>query len=174
MSSLPTRTNNFANNALTWENKGGDATTREIKSFPSGLSTSAIYMPLKYGGMRVTFTGTSSLTANIEAPASISTTLTGSGTVTDAKLYMGRNITVNIQGGGTLSSSISAKANMSCTIRIGANPSAFDIAQAIWGAVATQYSQPGTMGEAVNNAGTGGVQPAMLNTETGDIIIPLG
>jgi hypothetical protein len=46
---------------------------------------------------------------------------------------------------------------MWATLDAGARPSAFDIAQEIWNAKATQYVSTGTMGQKLNNAASGGV-----------------
>lgn len=174
LGSLPKNKKNFATNASTWQNTGGNAASRGRVSYPSGLSKSAFYLPLKDGGMAVTIVSRGTLSPSIEAIANMTATLAGGGSITPPTLYDTKTMNVTITGGGNITNaSIGAIANMTCTIRIGANPSADDIAQAIWGAVSTQFNEAGTMGEAVNNAGTGGVQPNMLNTNTGDVIVPL-
>lgn len=55
---------------------------------------------------------------------------------------------------------------------IGASPSEYDIAQAVWLIASSAINYPGTAGAKLNSAGSGGAV-SMLNTETGDIIIPL-
>lgn len=55
---------------------------------------------------------------------------------------------------------------------IGASPSEYDIAQAVWLIAASAINYAGTAGAKLNSAGSGGAV-SMLNTETGDIIIPL-
>lgn len=157
LGSLPQYQKNFATNALTWENKGGNAASRERVSFPSGLSTAAFYFPLKDGGMRVTLSGGSSMTASIQGPANMTATITGGGTIVPPTLFNARSMQVTITGGGNIIlAEIGAIANMRCVIKIGAQPSAFDIAQAIWGALAEQYDQVGTMGNKLNSAGAAG------------------
>lgn len=173
LGSLPSYTKNFATNTLTWENKGGDAGSRERVSFPSGLSTSAFHLPLKDGGIRVLITGGSNLVAGIEGPADLTATLTGGGTIVSPTLFSARSMEATVTGGGNITAAqIGAIANMRCVISIGAIPSAFDNAQAVLNAIAADYNIAGTVGAKINSAGSGGAVP-MLNTETGDVIIPL-
>lgn len=165
----PISTKNFATNTLTWQTDN-----REFTSFPSGLYQSSFYMPLKYGAMRITLIGSSDLTAGVIGAGKLTATLIGSGNITQAKLNAGRNLQVTLTGGGDLIvTDIEGPARLQCIIRIGANPSAFDIAQAVWGAVAAQNDTVDSMGEKLNNSGGGAGAVSMLNTETGDIIIPL-
>jgi len=173
LGTLPINRKSFATNSLTWENKSGVAANREKVSYPNGLFQSAFHMPLKYGGIGVTLRGSSTLTSAIQGPANMSATLTGGGAITDGDIARGVNLNVTLTGGGTVTSNIKATAKMTAVIRIGASPSAFDVAQAVLNAVASDYNITGTIGAKINDAGSGGVQPAMLNTETGDIIIPL-
>jgi len=142
-------TKNFATNTLTWQTDN-----REFTSFPSGLSQSSFHMPLKYGAMRMTITGRGDMSAGIIGAGQLTANLTGSGNILQGELNAGRNLQVTLTGGGDLIvADIEAPANLECIIRIGANPSAFDIAQAIWGAIADQNDQTGTMGEKLNSAG---------------------
>lgn len=46
------------------------------------------------------------------------------------------------------------KLTASCSVSIGAVPSAFDIAQAIWQASSSQYNALGSMGRRLNDAGS--------------------
>lgn len=150
LGSLPVNRKNFASNVLTWK-----SANREFNAYPSGTSVSAFHKPLKYGGIAATIKGGGLLTtADISAIGVLSANLEGSGTITQATLNGGVNLVATLTGGGDLVvSTISAKANMTCIIRIGANPSAFDISQAIWGAIAAQNDEPGTMGNKLNSAG---------------------
>lgn len=157
LGSNPVNRKNFATNALTWENKGGNAASRERVSFPSGLSKSAFYFPLKDGGIRVTLSGGSTLTGVIQGPANMLATLNGSGTIVPPTLFDTRTLEVTLTGGGNIVlAEIGAIANMRCVIKIGAQPTAFDIAQAIWGALSEQYDVTGTMGNKLNSAGAAG------------------
>jgi hypothetical protein len=78
---------------------------------------------------------------------------------------MGRNLECTIEGNGGLTASIEAKGLISCVIQIGANPSAFDIAQAVLNALAAQYNIPGTIGAAIQSSSSGG---GSLTTEEHD------
>lgn len=149
-------TKNFATNVLTWTNTG-DADARERKSFPSGYSRAAFYLPLKDGGIRCTIVGSSSITANISAVASMVASLAGSGTIVSPTLYEAKSMNVTITGGGSITNAeMRAVAKMQCIIRIGANPSAFDIAQAVWLMSASSVDIAGTTGEKLNGAGSAG------------------
>lgn len=156
LGSQPINRRNFASNVLTWTNTG-DADARERKSFPSGYSTSSFYLPLKAGGIRCTLVGSGGISADIEAIASMTASLAGSGAITPPTLYEAKSMDVTITGGGSVTNAeMRAIANITCTIRIGANPSADDIAQAIWGSIATQFNEGGTMGQKLNGAGSAG------------------
>lgn len=149
LGSQPVNRKNFATNTLTWQ-----TTNREFTSFPSGLSVSSFHKPLKYGAMRITLTGRGDLLAGIEGIGILNATLTGSGNITQAELNEGRNLQVTLTGSGNLIvADIEGPARLQCIIRIGANPSAFDIAQAVWGAIAAQNDTVDSMGEKLNSAG---------------------
>jgi len=152
LGSQPVKRKNFATNTLTWQTDN-----REFTSYPSGLSESSFYMPLKYGAMRITLTGRGDLTAGIIGTGLLTATLEGSGNITQAKLNAGRNLQVTLTGGGDLIvADIEGPAKMQCIIRIGANPSAFDIAQAVWLMAASSVDIAGTTGEKLNGAGSAG------------------
>ena len=69
----------------------------------------------------------------------------------------GRTQTLIVTGLGELITALPKKlGNMACAVEIGASPSAFDIAQAVWGSVATQLNNTGTMGQKLNGAGNAG------------------
>lgn len=149
LGSQPVNRKNFATNTLTWH-----TTNREFTSFPSGLHQSSFYMPLKDGAMRITLTGRGDLTSDVIGVGVLDATLTGTGNITQAKLNEGRNLSITLTGGGDLIvTDIEGPAKLQCVIRIGANPSAFDIAQAVWGAVAAQNDTTDSMGEKLNSAG---------------------
>lgn len=152
LGSLPKSNRNFMTNALTWS-----SSIRQYVSFPYGYYTRAFIMPLKYGaiGARISTGGT--LSASISAIGTISATIVGSGNFTTAKIARGVNLNATLTGGGSLTNAqISAIANMKAVIRIGASPSAFDIAQAVWTLQAAGVDIPGTTGEKINSAGAAG------------------
>jgi hypothetical protein len=138
--------NNFATNVLTWT--GGANEARERVSYPSGLSRSAFHMALKDGGMRVTVTGGATIISSIEGPANMTVVLTGGGGIVPPTLFAARSMNVLLTGGGSITTAqIGAIANMRCVIRIGASPSAFDIAQAVWLQNPEGVNLPNTMGK---------------------------
>lgn len=148
--SLPQAPRNSLQNALTW-----NTAIREYTSYPSGLYQSAFCMPLKYGGIACRLSGNGSVSSGISATASMSSNLYGSSAVTSS-IAGGVNLISNPTGAAQVVASPSAKGWITCKIQIGANPTAFDVAQAVWGAVASMYNITGTMGASVNAAGAGG------------------
>ena len=124
----------------------------DYASFPVGYYQNGIVLPMKYGGIACTIRCGGSLAASIAATASIGTTLSGAGSLS-VYGYKGLNGAVSVFGSCSFTPGIAARANISCTVTIGAQPSAFDIAQAIWNATATQYNVAGSMGQKLNAAG---------------------
>jgi hypothetical protein len=113
-------------------------------------------LPQQPGGfIRATLTGESSFLATISSIGNMTATLSGEGT-----LNPGANLAFNMYctliGEGNLTPDLKAKAWMWATLDAGSRPSAYDIAQEIWQAQATQYNSTGTMGEKLNGAGTAG------------------
>lgn len=127
----------------------------DFVSFPVGYFQNGIILPMKYGGISCSILGSGGFTAAPTATANIAASITGTGTLS-VYGYKGLNGACSITGTGSFTAGIAAKANLACTITIGAQPSAFDIAQAIWNAQATQYDTPGTMGQKLNGAGSAG------------------
>jgi hypothetical protein len=101
------------------------------------------------GTLGATLIGVGSTVLNAQMGASIYTTLQGSG-----------NVSVDARGIGTMTVNIDA----------GSRPSAFDIAQEVWQSQKTAYNSAGTMGNALNNASTGGVDYAALGLAVWDVL----
>lgn len=158
LGSLPQKNKTFATNALLWQ--GGANNARESVSWPAGYFASAFYMPLKDLGLAAKLIGDGEMTVDSTLAGFIfwlSGNLSGSGTVTNAYLAIGMNLLANLQGSGTVTeASAGLKIWMEALISIGASPSAFDIAQAVWGSVASQNNTSGTMGQKLNGAGSAG------------------
>lgn len=158
LGSLPQNKKTFATNTLLW--KGGANNARESVSWPAGYFTSAFYMPLKDLGLAAKLIGDGEMTVDSTLESFISwmdANLAGSGTVTNAYLAIGMNLLCLIEGAGTVTeASADLKIWMEALISIGASPSAFDIAQAVWGSVASQNNTSGTMGQKLNGAGSAG------------------
>lgn len=116
----------------------------------------------------------------IDVDASIKANVTGAASSQGGNIEpyikgtMGRTQTLLVEGIGEMELALPKKiGTIALNVSIGATPSAFDIAQAVWLQVATAVDVPGTTGAKLSSAGSGGAV-SMLNTETGDIIIPLG
>lgn len=124
-------------------------------SFPVGYHQSAIVLPMKVGGIACYMIGTSSLQGAVTGAASLTCNMSGAGSLT-ATGAKGRNLICSMAGTGTLTSGIQAKGWIRCSIQIGAQPSAFDIAQAVLNATASQYNIPGTIGNKINSASAAG------------------
>jgi hypothetical protein len=134
-------------------------------SVPVGYYHNALIMPLKIGGIACTIkTGGALTVTEIIGVADLASTMNGSSALY-ADGAMGRNLECTIEGNGGLTASIEAKGLISCVIQIGANPSAFDIAQAVLNALAAQYNIPGTIGAAIQSSSSGG---GSLTTEEHD------
>lgn len=94
----------------------------------------AMQMALSDGGMAARLNGSGAFGAlNLNATGNLTSDLAGSGTITAANLAGGINMAIAITGGATLSNlDMKAKAGLACSITIGAQPTAVDIAQAVW------------------------------------------
>lgn len=70
---------------------------------------------------------------------------------------MGKTQTLIVQGIGELHLALPKKiGTMALSVEIGATPSAFDIAQAVWLQAASAVNVPGTTGEKLTGAGSSG------------------
>ena len=162
LGSLPPRQRNSVQNALTWS-----SAIRQYVSFPYGYYRSAFVMSLKYGAIGAKLNGSSVLISDIYAVGVLTSTLIGGGNIINARIAAGRNIGALIIGSGQIiDAEIQAPARMKATIRIGAAPSAFDIAQAVWTLQAAGINIPGTTGEKINSAGATG-DPWSTDLSTG-------
>lgn len=134
---------------FSWSNKV--ASTPQGYRFGKGALN-----PMATGGLSANASGSGAMTTDMTAIAYIAGLLAGSGGVTSADLKMGRAISALLAGSGNLTLSMTAIANISAIIRIGASPSVEDIKQGILNALKTDFNNPGTIGEAINDAGAGG------------------
>lgn len=95
--------------------------------------------------------------ADIQGYAQPDSTITAQGIVFDADATRLVNSPSTIVGEGLVTTALpKGRARPTATIRIGASPSADDIAQSVWGSIASALNEPGTMGEAMNGAGSAG------------------
>lgn len=168
---------------------GGIASSTQIQS------TSALTLNLAAGkNLEAAMSGTGNITnAIIDLVVSMVASITASGLITDAALVGSLNMTANLAASGNvtgtlralahLTAALTAAASMSPQMNATANMEADitpftelspeNLAASVWNSVASAYNEAGTMGEKMNDAGTGGAHPNLLNTETGDLIIPL-
>lgn len=144
--------------------------------------------------LEAAMTGSGTITtAIIDLVVSMVASIAASGLITDAALVGSLNMTADLAASGnvtgtlralaTLTASLTAAASMSPQMNATANMEADitpftelspeNLAASVWNAAASAYNEAGTMGEKMNDAGTGGAHPNLLNTETGDLIIPL-
>jgi len=125
-------------------------------SYPAGYRLgTAIYMPLIDGGMAGKATGTADTNASIRGDGYMVGTLTISITTSASG-----DLLANINGTATItittSGTITGRGFIGGTTNIGAQPSADDIAQAVWMSVAASLNVAGTMGAKLNGAASAG------------------
>ena len=108
-------------------------------------------------GAAVSTDSTGSVIAGINAIASGGAEIGGAGSVPNAKATRLVNSPATITGTGSLVQALpKGRARATALVNVGAAPSAFDIAQAIWNAPSASYDVAGSMGEKVNAAGSAG------------------
>lgn len=86
--------------------------------------------------------------------------------------YRGYTAALTAAGDAFLVAAPRRTCRFSLTVDVGATPSAFDIAQAIWNSPKSSYNAPGTMGNAVNSAGTAGDPVEALLTDSRMLTVP--
>lgn len=104
---------------------------------------------LGIGSLNATLIGETSVTLSPEMGASLFTTLSGEGGFSIAARGIG---------------------SMGVTMDAGVRPSAFDISQEVWQSQKTAYNAPGTMGNALNLASSGGIDYAALGLAVWDVL----
>lgn len=124
--------------------------TLKICSVPDGYRGGvATSLAIGNGGCAARLSGSSVFTdIDLRAIGVLTATPTGSGTVSFANLAGGVNIVCAATGYGSLTSTdMRAKAGLTCTINIGAQPTAEDIAQAVWNFILSGNTAPGNAAE---------------------------
>lgn len=131
----------------------------QYTSFPQGYQdVSRSYIPSfrLTDFIRAHISGSGDLiNTGILVPMVMSATVSGEGFLTP-NAEVGKTMAATITGVGNLSGDSRNIVNMAATIDAGARPSAFDIAQEVWQGQKAQYNAPGTMGNALNSAGSSG------------------
>jgi hypothetical protein len=156
MGAIPSALRANANRIKLWENAQRFG---QFKSMPGGYTQAsrAIIPTIKTSDfIAVRMVGEGSFSASAYGIGSLSVTLTGEGSTT-FNGQMGSHATVNLTGEGSLTGTPRGIGSASVVMDAGARPSAFDIAQEVWNSQKTSYNAAGTMGNALNNASSGGV-----------------
>lgn len=98
------------------------------------------------------------LTSDIKGTGRTQSTITAQGIISAAHVTGLKNSPMTASGSGTITTALpKAIARPSMTVSIGSRPSAFDVAQAVWGSIAATLNETGTMGNKLNTASSGGV-----------------
>jgi hypothetical protein len=106
--------------------------------------------------MVAALSGSGDITASAEGFLQLAATLAGSGNLTGAASALA-NAVAELGGTGQLTSTIRALGTLGAAINVtGDILTSANVAESIWNALALQFNQPGTMGEAVLNAGSSG------------------
>jgi len=143
------------------------------------LAGSSLLTGELYSGRRISSisAGTSNLEADIYGilHRNLSSNITNSSSlVADIKAIA--NMVIEIQSLSDLSARFTAKANISADITPFTELSPESLASSVWNSIATQYTQSGTMGEAMGNASSAGdpwstlLPGSYLSTEAGGIL----
>lgn len=115
----------------------------------------AFAMPLIYGEMRATGFGTMTAAANLVAIGRLAATLVNTATqIGNANL--GRQVTGSTAGSTTISGTIQAIGTLISNLKIGASPSAIDIADQVWSRAMSPFTTVGTFGYQLKNLTSGG------------------
>ena len=101
-------------------------------SFPKGYYDAAQVFPVKYGGIGMVSVGSASNALDIAAWGTGAATFDGAGAASGALTGL-KDSPCYIYGTGSLAAGPRGTGTITCTVSIGAQPSAFDIAQAVWG-----------------------------------------
>lgn len=102
-------------------------------SYPPGTFSSAIVLPMKYGGVSMRTSGLGGTAASIEGLGRFQAAVQGVGTTPILHVTGLKNSPMASYGTGAQTASIKGRSRPAMTVSIGAQPSAFDIAQAVWG-----------------------------------------
>ena len=131
----------------------------KLVSVPQGYQAAAVALIPSVSlsdYIRATISGSSDFqNLGIAVVVTLGAILQGEGTLQpDAEV--GKTLGASLQGTGSFSGDARMVATLSASIDAGARPSAFDIAQEVWQGSKAAYNTPGTMGNAVNSAGSAG------------------
>jgi hypothetical protein len=129
-------------------------------SFPVGYYENALKRPLSVGEIGSTFRtfGAATTSSSLFGIGSVVATLNLAGLITSTGFLI-RGVVKSGSAAGIATFeplTLDGKGIIGATLNIGFKPSAFDIAQEVWGAIASLNNVIGTMGEVLNSATGGG------------------
>lgn len=128
------------------------STANQTESYPLGYGIKSVYLPIKSGGIGAKLSGLSSMTSDLVGTGVLSANLAGiASTIYNGNI--GRFINANLTAAASMNSNLVGKGVLRATISIGASPSAFDIAQAVWSQSSTPFVAANTFGKKLNDAG---------------------
>lgn len=104
-------------------------------------------LALRAGGMGATVTGTASVVADVRGSMFLAAALAGSSDLTASSLTLDiRLAPAIVTGQGNLAAAMNSPAHLVCRIKIGADPGAEEIADAVWQRETTAHTDSGVMG----------------------------
>lgn len=112
------------------------------------------------------------LQANPHQQKRISLSVQGLGDAPVFRPYRGYAAAFTADGNSFILAAPKRTCRFSLVVDVGAVPSAFDIAQAIWNSLKVSYNAPGTMGNAVNSAGTASDPTEAIMTDPRMLTVP--
>lgn len=106
--------------------------------------------------LNASLNGQGNLTAALNSTISLAANLAGQGDLT-AVLGLIAFLNADLSGNGNLTAALRGTASLAANLTAsGTALTTQNVAEAVWNALATQYDQPGTMGEKLNDAGGSG------------------
>jgi len=146
-------------------------------SSPVGYYENALKRPLSVGEIGSTFRtfGAATTSSSLFGIGSVAATLNLGGLITTTGFLI-RGIVKSGSAAGIATFeplTLDGKGIIGATLNIGFKPSAFDIAQEVWGAIASLNNVIGTMGEVLNSAtgGGGGASASSIATAVWDRLL---
>ena len=147
-------------------------------SFPVGYYENALKRPLSVGEIGSTFRtfGAATTSSSLFGRSSVAATLNLTGLITTTGFLI-RGVVKSGSAAGIATFeplTLAGRGVIAATLNIGFKPSAFDIAQEVWGAIASLNNVIGTMGEVLNSAtggGGGGASASSIATAVWDRLL---
>lgn len=119
----------------------------------SGSLTGTISLLLQLVG---SLSGSGTITASLSSALGLSASLTGSGSLS-ATISLLQGMAAALSGSGTISANLKQTISMMADIYVNNSTATVnEIVAAVWGALAADYNESGTMGEKLNGAGSAG------------------